>query len=200
MAVMVDIMLAEERVRDLRREAAGWRRAAEFYRGLSSSGGGGGSGREIPVRWGLAADVSRVARVLELNGRPRWEASEERFIVAEEAGEIVAALPCRTEVSRLAVGEVVADPWGGEEELAVALYRGAVALALAAGLEGVTVKESRTEYPGRAGYVRDIRGWRADVAPRRRSAGRGELPARGIRRALAIIGHEASPRYRTPGV
>lgn len=73
---------------------------------------------EIEVRWGLEADEERVSDLLELNGVGRWVAFEERFIVAERGGEVLAALRYRTEPKKLVVGLLVVDPWAGERALA----------------------------------------------------------------------------------
>src|SRR5215207_4667525 len=59
---------------------------------------------ESEVRWGLLEDEPRVAELLELNGMPRWVAFEDRFIVAEKDGEILAAVRYRTESKRLVLG------------------------------------------------------------------------------------------------
>lgn len=47
---------------------------------------------ETEVGWGLEEDEDLVAELLDLNGMSRWVAFEERFIVAEEKGEVLAAL------------------------------------------------------------------------------------------------------------
>ena len=46
---------------------------------------------------GLLENEVKVAELLELNGMPRWVAFEERFIVAEREGEVLAAVRYRTE-------------------------------------------------------------------------------------------------------
>ena len=71
---------------------------------------------------GLLEDEAKVAELLELKGMPRWVAFEERFIVAEREGEVLAAVRYRTEPKRLLLGLLVADPWAGERRLAVDLY------------------------------------------------------------------------------
>ena len=62
--------------------------------------------RGIEVRWGLREDEAYVAELLELNGKPRPLAFEERFIVAvaEPEGELLAALSYRTASKRLLLG------------------------------------------------------------------------------------------------
>ena len=65
----------------------------------------------------------------DLNGMPRWLAFEERYVVAERSGKILAALRYRTESKRLLLGLLVGDPWAEERPLAVALYAGAGRLA-----------------------------------------------------------------------
>ncbi len=47
---------------------------------------------------------------MELNGMLRPLAFEERFIVAEKKGEVLAAMRYRTERKRLLLGLFVADP------------------------------------------------------------------------------------------
>jgi hypothetical protein len=46
----------------------------------------------IEVRWGLLEDEAKVADLLQLNGMPRWLAFEERYVVAERDGEVLAAV------------------------------------------------------------------------------------------------------------
>ena len=66
---------------------------------------------EIGVRWGLPGDEGGIAELLELNGKPRWVAFEERFIVAVgRDGEILAALRYRMASKKLLLGLLVADP------------------------------------------------------------------------------------------
>src|ERR671914_17135 len=79
--------------------------------------------RGIEVRWGLREDEAHVAELLELNGKPRPLAFEERFIVAvaEPEGELLAALSYRTASKRLLLGFFIADPWAEEGSLAQGL-------------------------------------------------------------------------------
>ena len=70
--------------------------------------------KRIEVHWGLPEDESKIADLLELNGRPRWEAFEERFIVAGEKGKVLAALPYQTTSKRLWVRILITDPWAEE--------------------------------------------------------------------------------------
>lgn len=65
----------------------------------------------VEVRWGLPKDEAKVARLLDLNGMPRWVAFEERFVVAEQGDGLLAAVRYRTEPKRLLLGLLVADPW-----------------------------------------------------------------------------------------
>lgn len=125
----------------------------------------GSSGRGAEVRWGLEEDEARVSTLLDLNGMPRWVAFEERFLVAEECGEVVAALRYRTEPKRLVLGLLVADPWRGERRLAVSLYSGAKRLARELGVTEVTARTARWGhgYPREAGYRRRVSGWRWEV-------------------------------------
>ena len=64
-----------ERSKDLLREAEQRRLARELRDARRA--------KRIEVRWILPGDEHKIADLLELNGRPRWEAFEERFIVAE---------------------------------------------------------------------------------------------------------------------
>ena len=120
----------------------------------------------IEVRWGLLEDEAKVADLLELNGMPRWLAFEERYVVAESEGEILAALQYRTESKRLLLGLLVGDPWAAERPLAVALYAGAGRLAREMGVGEVLARPPRaTDYPRDAEYRRrGRREWRLDVA------------------------------------
>jgi hypothetical protein len=56
------------------------------------------------VRWGLEEDEAQIAELMELNGMRRALAFEERFIVAEGDGKVLAALRYRTEPKRLLLG------------------------------------------------------------------------------------------------
>lgn len=56
------------------------------------------------VRLALARDITRIAELLELNGMPRWVAFEERFIVAEEAGQLAAVARFREGSESLHLG------------------------------------------------------------------------------------------------
>ena len=129
-----------------------------------------GSGVEvmdrIEVRWGLEEDEEKIADLLQLNGIPRWVAFEERYMVAERDGKMVAALRYRTEPKRLLLGLMISDPWAEERPLAVALYAGAGKLAREMGVEEVITRPSvRAEYAREAGYRRrGRREWRLDVA------------------------------------
>lgn len=148
----------------------------------------------IEVRWGRPEDEAGIADLLELNGMPRWEAFEERFIVAAgSGGRILAALRYRTASKRLLLGMLVADPWGGERALAKALYSGAGDLAREMGVREV-LAERYADYPYDAGYYRGRGGWRLDAA--RDPEVRKELPAGGWRRVLALMGIVATPFSR----
>jgi hypothetical protein len=117
--------------------------------------------RKVSVRWGLEEDEPRIAVLLELNGMPRWLAFEERFLVAEENGEVVAALGYRTGSKRMTLGLLVADPWRGERWLAVSLYAGAKRLARELCVSEVTARTARWSggYAREAGYRRSLGGW-----------------------------------------
>ncbi len=154
--------------------------------------------RGIEVRWGLLEDEARIAELLELNGIPRWLAFEERFIVAEKRGEVLAALRYRTASKRLVLGLLVADPWTHEHPLAVALYAGAVELAREMGVgEVLAWPVPYVDYPYEAGYRGWGRRWWLDTT--RPIESRGELPANGWRRLVALLGIVAVPFHRPFG-
>ena len=111
---------------------------------------------------------ARIVELLDLNGMPRRAASEEQYVVAEEDGQLLAAVAYRTESKRLHLGAVVADPWAGERELAVALYAGARGLAHEMGvLEILSGRKGNMAYLREAGYRRRAGGWR-DARPQHR--------------------------------
>jgi len=172
------------------------RRLREARRFTSRSEAGGKRDDSVTVRWGLHADDEKVAELLELNGMPRWVAFEERFVVAERDGVVVAALSYRTEPKRMLLGLLVVDPWAGERRLAVALYGGALELAreLGACEEVLAGSLRRADYPALAGYRRRGRGWRIRVSPL--VEGSGVAPAGGWRRVVALFGVVAVPFFR----
>ena len=147
----------------------------------------------IEVRWGLLEDEPRIAELLELNGMPRWIAFEERYMVAEKDGEILAALRYRTEPKRLLLELLVSDPWVEERPLAVALYAGAGELAREMGVGEVVARPfPYKDYPREAGYRRrGRREWRLDAT---RYGEVSEQPAAGrLRRLLGLFGVTAVP-------
>jgi hypothetical protein len=99
----------------------------------------------VQVRRGLPEDEEKVSELLELNGMPRSMAFEERFIVAEREERVLAAMRYQTAPKRLLLGLLVADPWAGERDLAVALYAGVSGLAREMGAQ-----EIRAPSDGRA--------------------------------------------------
>jgi hypothetical protein len=152
---------------------------------------------EIEVRWGLEEDETRIAELMELNGMSRAMAFEERFIVAEKGGKVLAALRYRTEPKRLLLGLLVSDPWAEERPLAVALYSEAGDLAREMGVREVRVRPVLhvDDYPYEAGYRwRFSGGWYLDVTRPRDS--RRELPSVGWRRMVALLGLPAVPFFR----
>ena len=133
----------EGRHEELLREAEHERLAREV-REARVNGGREESGVEVPegieVRWGLLEDEAKIADLLQLNGMPRWVAFEERYVVAERDGEILAALRYRTEKGRLSLGLLISDPWVEERPLALALYAGARELAREIGVGEVLAR------------------------------------------------------------
>lgn len=172
-------LLREAQERQLEREARKIREA--FARSKERPGA-------AEVRWGLLEDEAKVAELLELNGMPRWVAFEERFVVAERDGELLAAMRCRTEPKRLLLGLLVADPWAEERRLAVDLYAGARRLALEMGATDIVARIDRRHaaYPYEAGYHRWGGGWRMDLS--RSVERRGGLSVEGRRGRIALVG------------
>ena len=195
MSYWMDFGVYEERRRELVREAEIGRLSrvlreerkmsemrVEERRGEVYAGAGG-----IEVRWGMLEDEPRIADLLELNGMPRWGAFEDRYVVAEQGGEVVAALRYRTEPKRLVLGLLVVDPWAEERALSTALYGGARELALEMGAREIRAWGGRyTNYPREAGYRRRGGEWRTDVA--RRGEDHGGLSTGGLRAAAARVG------------
>ena len=165
-------------------------RNARAHREESLSGGL--ETADIDVRWGMAEDEAKVAKLLELNGMPRWVAFEERFIVAEKDGEVMAAMRYRTEPKRLVLGLLVVDPWADGRSLAVAMYARVREMALEMGVREIRARADRyLDYPREAGYLRRRGGWHMEV---RRSDTIGEeLPRGGLRRMFGLLGIVAVP-------
>ncbi len=159
------------RHQELLREASQKRLAQELRRARKTSAeepptgnATAPAGKRTDVRLGLAEDAPRIAKLLELNGMPRWVAFEERFIIVEEDGELVAVLRFREDFERLYLGLLVTDPWADEGSLAVALYTGARVMARGLGLREIRARTRQHEtFPREAGYRRWRGGWRLDV-------------------------------------
>lgn len=116
------------------------------------------------VRRGLGEDQCRVAELLELCGIPRWVAFEERFIVAERGGRVVAVLRFRQDLGLLYLGFLVADPRVEEGALEVSLYTGARKIARELGVKEVRAGTQGNEaHLARAGYRKGSEGWQLDV-------------------------------------
>jgi len=201
MSGLVDFGFVEDHHEELLREAEE-RRLARHLReartGMRNSGAGTRD-EGVTVRWGLHADDEKVAELLELNGMPRWVAFEERFVVAERDGGIVAALRYRTESKRMLLGQLVVDPWAGERRLAMTLYGGALELARDLGVRDVLAGSPPwavypSDYPALAGYHRWGRGWRIRVSPL--VEGSGVTSVGGWRRVVALFGFVAVPFFR----
>ena len=150
----------------------------------------------IEVRWGLEEDEARIAKLTELNGMRRVLAFEERFIVAERDGKILAVLRYRTEPRRLLLGLLISDPWTEERPLAVALYARAGELAREMGVGEVRARPvlHADDYPYEAGYRwRFPGGWYLDTT--RLLHRRKELPAGGWQRLVFLLGIPALPFF-----
>ena len=139
------------------------------------------------VRRASSGDEAAIKDLLDLNGMPRWTAAEERFLVAERGGEILAALEYRVTGGRLVLGLLVADPWVGERWVARALYAEAHASAREMGLCGVEAPSAASrDHPYDVGYLKGGSGWRLGASDALEL--RGELPEGGWRRVLALLG------------
>jgi hypothetical protein len=145
--------LGEAQKRALDREAGKIREAFAHSNGRAA----------VEVRWGLRSDEPRIAELLELNGMPRWVAYEERFVVAEDGGEVTAAVRYRTEPGRLLLGLLVADPRFVGGALALALYSGARALARDAGIPTPVARVCGNPGARAAGFRRRTWGLRAEA-------------------------------------
>ncbi len=173
----INLELWRERNKDVVREAEQRRLAQELREARRAKG--------FEVRWSLPGDEHKIADLLELNGRPRWEAFEERFIVAQEKGKILSVVPYQTTSKRLWVGILITDPWAEEGTLAVALYAGVGNLAREIGVGEVLARPvSYANYPYEAGYLRCGPWWWLDTT---RPADRGKLPAGRWRRMVALL-------------
>jgi hypothetical protein len=176
------------------RLARGLRASRRGRIGVKSDVKSAGASEGIEVRWGLLEDEAKIADLLQLNGMPRWVAFEERYVVGERNGEILAALRYRTEPKRLLLGLLVVDPWAEERPLAVALYAGAGRLAREMGVSEVLIGGSlpHADYPREAGYRRmGRREWRLDAS--RSTEARGEPVAGKWRRLFGLFGIPAVP-------
>ncbi len=179
----------KERSRDLLREAAAARLAREARYGAGEKRGKASFQADevagIRVRWGGIEDEAGISDLLALNGMPRWIAFEERFIVAEEGGEVLAALRYRTESKRLILGLLVVDPWAGERRLARALYTGARNLGreMCVG-EILAARGPHADYAREAGYRRRSKFWRVDTGKSNETGTSGE---RGAHRFLTTL-------------
>ena len=150
--------------------------------------------RGTEVRWGLREDEARLGELLEINGMARPSAFEERFIVAEKKGEVLAALSYRMASKRLLLELLVTDPWVEERRLARALYAGAAVLAWEAGIGEVRAwANPYGDYPGEVGYHWWRGGWRSDA---RLFEVWDELPEGGWRRVFTLLGFASVPFFR----
>jgi hypothetical protein len=141
--------------------------------------------KRIEVRWSHLGDRHKIADLLELNGRPCWDAFEEQFIIAEEKGKILSALPYQTRSKRLWVGLPITDPFIKERSVAVALYVGLGDLAREMGVGEVLAQPvSYADYPYEAGYLRRGRWWWLDTS---RHTDRSKLLSGGWRRMVALL-------------
>ena len=95
---------------------------------------------------------------------PRWVAFEERFILAEDEGKLMAVVRFHEDSEYLFLGLLVAEPWAKEGSVAVDLYTGARVMARELGLREIRARTRQDEtYPREAGYRRWREGWQLDV-------------------------------------
>ena len=166
-----DLWIMRERHRELLREARQARLAHKLGRARMDRGVGTPTGdesaydvRQRNVRQGVPADAPQIAGLLEVNDISCWVAFEERFLVVEEAGEIVAALRFRQDFERLYLGFLVTTPWTEERPLAVALYNRARDVARGLGLKEIRAQAPRNEtYLREAGYRKRRGTWRLRI-------------------------------------
>ncbi len=171
MSDMFDLWVIRERHHELLREAGQARLARELSlvrrdRGDGTPAGNGSAYdvRQRKARQGVPEDAPRIAGLLEVNDISCWVAFEERFLVVEEAGEILAALRFRQDFERLYLGFLVTVPWIEERPLAIALYTGARDVARGLGLREIRAQAPRNKtYLKQAGYRRRRGGWRLKI-------------------------------------
>ena len=107
------------------------------------------------MRWGVPEDALMIAALLESRGVPCWMAFEERFVVAERDGKLVAVLRFREAPGLLHLGLLIAEPWAEEDGLTAALYAGARNMARGLGVREIRAHTSRHQTHLReAGYPR----------------------------------------------
>jgi hypothetical protein len=147
------------------------------------------------VRRSQPAVSARVTELLEMNGMSRGLAGEEKFLVAERGGEILAALAYRVGIRRLSLGVFVADPWEPERPLARMLYAEPFLFAREMGLEEVCALSPSTEItPTMSDTVSGTARWQLGTDDGLEF--RGALPEGGWRRALPLWGATAVPFFR----
>lgn len=145
--------------------------------------------REVEVGWSVEEDGAAIADLLEFDGRPRWAAFEEEFIVAKEGGKVLAAVRVMAVPGRMSLWGFVADPRVREGEVAVGIYRGVCRLARELGIGEVWADDDR--HGGsllEAGYRRRIGGWKLDVTEERRERGLGRVFSLWARPAIPFFG------------
>jgi hypothetical protein len=135
------LWLARDRCEELLREAARARLVGRLRRvregGEPSIGRTVGVREKTEVRLGRDDDAAQISRLLDLRGVPSWVALEERFLVAERGGRIVAVARFRQDGQWLYLGFFATNPRTDEGSLAACLNSGARAVARELGLRGV---------------------------------------------------------------
>ena len=145
----------------------------------------------LRVRRSGLTDSSGVANILRMNGVPGQLSHEEAFLVVEVKGDILAVLAYRVEAQRLSLGIMAADPWANEGALARPLYAEAHSLARELGLREVrALTNVYGDYLHAVGYRKRAGGWQ--LRTDRPLELRDELPEKGWRRLLALLGWAAA--------
>ncbi|WP_047865455.1 hypothetical protein [Rubrobacter aplysinae] len=120
--------------------------------------------RDMEIRRATADDANAVASIRHRAGVGGPNILKERFLVAEERGQVLAVARYRKARGGLMLDRAVADPQVEEYRFAVLLYGGAGELARTLERRLVWVEcDTHREYLLESGYVRRVGGWRLDV-------------------------------------
>ena len=141
----------------------------------------------LRIRRSGLTDLSGVANILRMNGVSGQLSHKEAFLVVEAKGDILAVLAYRVEARRLSLGIMASDPWANAGALARLLYAEAHSLARELGLKEVrALTNVNGDYRHMVGYRKRAGG--RQLRTDRPLELRGELPEKGWRRLLALLG------------